>query len=178
MHRLGQPPVAELLVVGVARLDDAVGVEGQEVAGAQPGAALEVLRRLEHPDGDPAAPQLLDGAVGAHQERRLVAGVDVDQLAGRHVEHGVEEGDVAPGVDRIVEEPVGVAHDRADGQLAPHQRVHRGADGGHLQGGGDALAGHVGDDDAPAVVRQRDELVVVAPHLERRLVDAGDVEPL
>ena len=139
---------------------------------------LEVARRLEQAERHAALLQQIDLAVRAHQHGRDVAGVDVEQASRRHVEHHVEERDVAPLLDRLVKEAVRAPHDRAHGQLVADQRGDGGPDGGHQQGRGDALAHDVGDHHAPAVLRQGDELVVVAAHRQRRLVRPGDVEPV
>ena len=105
-----------------------------------------------------------------------MAGVRVQQAAVEDVREGEEERDVLAVLDRVVKEAVGPPHDGAHRQLVADQRGDRCANGRRQQRRRDALPHHVGDDHAPAVVADGDELVVVAADHQRRLVRARDVE--
>ena len=74
--------LAELLAVGVPGLGDAVGVDDQRVAGAQlHRASVVVARPRRSPAPGRRSLSVSTSPVGAHQDRRVVAGVHVVEPA-------------------------------------------------------------------------------------------------
>jgi hypothetical protein len=93
-HRL-EPRFLERLPAAVFCFGDAVAVEHERVSRRHPGLVRLVLRVVEHAEGDAPARQVLEHAVAPAEERRHVAGVDVDEVAGRRVAGREEQRDEA-----------------------------------------------------------------------------------
>ena len=105
-----------------------------------------------------------------------MAGVDMDEPAQRHIEHAVEQGGVAGLAHRLVEQPVRPAQDRPQGEIRVRKREHRGAERRHQQRRRNALSRHIAHRDAPAVLAEGHEVVVVASHLGARFVHRSDLQ--
>ena len=115
-ERADQPRLGEFAPVAVHRLGDAVGIEEQRVARGERRAALRIGQARHHAHRDPAgAGKLGARPVVAGQQRRVVPGIGVAQLAGLEIEDAVEGGDEQ--VERVLlaEEVVGVGEAGAGG---------------------------------------------------------------
>jgi hypothetical protein len=111
---------------------------------------------------------------GTPHDRRIVAGVDVDQLTRLPVERdeGCGGKPVAWGVPDQM--PVDLRrqrrHVRCERRQAPHQRLNVGGQERRRH----ALAGHIGHDEERALAGQVDDIEVVAAHGTQRLVERVD----
>ena len=157
---------AEHLAVGVVRLDDAVGVQEQGVAGLEHGLLLLVGHAGHEAERHAAGAQLVR-AVGGLDVGQVVAGVGEAEVAGLGVEHAVQAGDEhllrhvrAEVLVDALEHLPGV--DQPLGRGAQHA-----AGGGHDERGRHALVGDVADDEADPALGQRDDVVEVAADLAR-----------
>ena len=88
----------------------AVGIEDQNVAGAQVQEALVVLLVGQDAEGCTADLEGLEAAV-AKQEGRVVAGVAIGEAPGVGGDHAVEDGGELAAEGVAVEVAVGVGHD-------------------------------------------------------------------
>ena len=173
-----RPFEPELVSSGAGRLDDPIGEEEDDVSLVERDRAhLRESGLLEDAERQTGALQLaLDRAVGAEDEAGGVAGVRVDEGPSGRVEPGKEEGDEAALVDVGVEGAVGQGQDVADPLVGQRQGPEVGAGGRHQQGGPEAVAADVADDDPQAAVGEGDVVEVVAAGLLGRDRRPGDVE--
>src|SRR2546428_6751986 len=118
-YQLGQAGVAELHVVAVPGLRHAVREHDQHVSGIQPRRRLLVLALVEEPEHHPARGEGVEAPVGAHDDRRVVAGVDVGQPARVGVEAAPEERHVLAGGDVLGHGAGDAAHRLRRLPLAP-----------------------------------------------------------
>ena len=173
-HALLEAREAEHLALGVVRLDDAVGVQEQRVAGLQDGLLLLVGHAGHQAERHAAGAQLL-GAVGGLDVGQVVAGVGEAEVAGLGVEHAVEAGDEHllrhVGAEVLVDALERLA--RLDEPL--RGGAQHAAGGGHHERGGHALVGDVADDEADLAAGQRDDVVEVAADLARGPVVGRDL---
>ena len=167
-RRLGQTLHPELLVLRVGRFGDAVGVEDDEVAGREHDAALDLVRRLEHPDRDAAARQERHARL-REPDSRVVPGVHVPEAPVGGVEDGHEQGDELAG-RREAGEVVVHAGDEPRQVRRPrfHEEVDAGVDGRDEERGRNSLARDVGDAEGDAPVGERVDVVEVAADLAGR----------
>jgi hypothetical protein len=166
---------AELLVAGPGRLHDAVGVEGQRVAGPQlhgPGHEAGVG---EHAERHAAAVEALRAAVRAQQQRRVVAAVDVAEAAAAGLQAAEHRGHEAGLLARLEQQPVQRLHQGGPGGTPAQLAAQRRAEGRHDQRGRNALARHVRDDQAELPVGEGDEVEVVAADGPGRQLHRGEV---
>ena len=138
-HELGQA-LGPVHLALAARLDQAVGVGEDEVAGLEMQLALGVAVALEHAQRQPVAVERADRA-GPDVQRREVAGVAVaERVAREDAEEGGHEGVVRQAAEqhgvRLLEHLGGRERVPAAGL---HEEAHHRAQ----RGGLDALAGHV-----------------------------------
>ena len=106
---------------------------------------------------------------------RVVAGVDVAQQAVDRLVDGEEEGGVAVGRGRLVDQAVDARYESGEVGGAVHgHAAERGAQAGHEQGGGDAFAGDVADGEAERAVVRAEDVVVVAANALRGAACAVD----
>jgi len=90
-----QARFAEFLARGAACFRDAVGKQKHAITRGQLRRAHLIITAGEDAQHGAARPQSLVRAVGAHHERRIVAGVDVSQTARGALQLRVEKGDEA-----------------------------------------------------------------------------------
>ena len=178
------PLVAELLFLPVGRLRHAVGIDEQLAVRRDFDLSDVIGESVEHRQRHAAGQRQPLRAPRSYQDGRVVAAVGIHQAAVALIEDAVEDGDEQVGARRVDERFVhhfqtlaGAVLDVAGGG-ADHGAGHR-----HEQRGGYALARHVADDDADAVVVEGEEVVEVAPHLLGRVhgrvnVRAAGVEGL
>ncbi len=173
-----QAVLAVHVLLGVARLGDAVGVEEQAVAGEQRHGVLAVLDavhagqeevRLGHA-------QVLVVSAGAAHEGRVVAGVRKRERAGGEVEDAEPRGHEHAALVGLAQAPVGLGEGRVHVQARLYQRVDLSLGLHHEQRRGHALAGDVGDEHHETVAIEHEEVIEVAAHLARGLHACVDVE--
>ena len=159
----------EHLALRVVRLGDAVGMQEDAVSRLDHGLVL-LVRHLGHQAERHAAGAQLDHAVRRLQVREVVAGVREAEQAAPRVEHGVEAGDEhllrhigAEVVVHALEHGAGVDQTLRGGPQ-------HAAGGRHHERRGNALVGHVPDQEHDAAVVQGDHVVEVAAHLTRRAI--------
>ena len=145
-----------------------------------PGASVVASRPrssppARRPSAEPPQRKSRARSRGAQQQRRVVAAVDVAQLAARGVEHAADGGHEARGVAELEHRLVEPRRHGAQVRLALHLGAQRRAERRHDQRRGDALARDVGHDDPDAIRAERHVVVVVAADRVRRQVDRGDV---
>ena len=177
-----QPLLAELLLVRVHRLRDAVRVQCDEVSLLQrvrlfPDHGFEPLLEPGQPGNE---------TVGRHDAHAAAAG-DMDQRsvpgpgAGQHVPAGVEDGvhhrDEAAALHVAGQEAVDLYQQLPRRLVDAAERQHQALQLGHVERGRRALARHVGHQHAEPPLAQPDDVVVVAAHFPRRNARAADVEP-
>src|SRR5690348_12527182 len=92
------------------------------------------------------------------------------------VEDGDEERDELAAGDVVAEEAVGFAETRAGVGDALDDGADEELGGGHEEGGGEAVAGDVADDDADAAIGELEPVVEVSADMARGAVDGGDVD--
>ena len=108
-------------------------------------------------------------------DRRIVAGIDVDQLAGLPVEHD-EHRRGKPVARRVpAQMPVDLRRQRRHVRRHARQAAHQRLDVGRQQRRRDPLAGHVRDREQRAVAGQIDDVEVVAANRAQRLVERVDL---
>ena len=161
-----QVGLAEELTSLAPAVEDAVSHGDEHVPGVHPHDAPVELHLGQRTDDGPPDAQLPHAASGEEQ-RRLVAGVDVDQVAGRlqlTVEHGHEAARQAAPVDHAVQ--LGEHRRHLQLPLDPHAKPrHQVPD---EQRRGQAVAAGVADGDAEHLTVEGYEVEEVAPHLLRR----------
>ena len=97
------------------------------------------------------------------EQRRILAGVDVRQLAGRGIEHGDEERDESRcGGACLHDLRVEPRHEVGALEAFVHERAHHREQQRHQQRGGAALAGDVAERQQHASVGQRKDVVEIA----------------
>ena len=171
-------------VIG-AGFGQAVGVEQEQIARCEGGAAFLVGNAAHGAEGQAVAVREgTDSAPACHAEQgRLVAGVGVGQLAGAGVQDTVEEGDEAVmAAHRAAQDIVDAGEDAGGGVGVFEGKAAQGIfEHGGLDGGLQALAGHVGHDHAPAVLAQWEQVEEVAPDgglIERGLILVVEFEAI
>jgi hypothetical protein len=156
------------------RLDDAVRVQQQAVAGREHGFLLLVLRLRHQPQWHAPRTQL-DGALDGLHVGQVVARVREPEASGSRLEHAVQAGHEH--VRRHVRAQVGV--DPLENLSRIDQPLRGGAEhtagGGHDQGGGNALVGDITDDEPDLSVGERDDVVEVAANLAGGPVEGRDL---
>jgi hypothetical protein len=177
LERGDEAVFAELFLGLVEGFGDAVGVEGEEVARGElalDGRGMPVLEEAEDGCGGVEA---LDLAAAAEEDGTEVAAVGVAESAGGVVVVGEEDGGVGAVGGVLEEETVDGLEEElrlvaGEGVLAAEV----GLEIGHQEGGGDALASDVTDDETEALVTEGEEVVVVAADVAGLDADAGVVE--
>ena len=172
-----QAGFAEFVAGFVEGFGDAVGVEGESVAGVEGALADFAIPFFENAEDGGGGVEAVDRIVAAEDECGRMAAIDVAEAAGRDVVIGEEErGEGAVG--RVLgEELIDGAQEalglvERDGALA----AEIGLQIGHEQSGGDAFAGNVADDEAEAIGAEVEEIVIVAADGARGKAVAGIVE--
>ena len=175
VQRLDEPSFPELVVVGVERLGDPIGVDRQKVSSGKPELRRSALPRGEQAQHRCRRLEPFDLAGASQDQRRQMSAVRVAQASRSVVELRIEKGRVGiVGLD-FVKEPVhGLEKalgliDRS-GALTPQV----GLKVGHQQRGRHALAGDVADDQPQTVPPKIEEIVVVATHPARLDACAAD----
>ena len=166
---------AEHLARTVHDLDDAVGVQHEDVAGLDRCGARDERGRIPHAQRRAAAGEHVARPAGAEQQRRVVPAVGEGEGPGAGLEQAVDRGDEAGRVHRVEQDAVEPARDRIERGALDALGPERRPEGRHDERRRHALPGHVGDRDAEAAVRLRQVVEVVAADLPRRHVGAGDV---
>ena len=118
------------------------------------------------------------GCSGGQEERRVVAGVDVDEPAGRAVELAVEQRDEAVRGDVRAQVGVEPRHELLAAQARGEERAEAALEERHEESGRHALARHVADRDGEAPLAELDDVEVVASHRVRRAHRAHDRDPV
>jgi hypothetical protein len=177
LERGDETGFAELFLGLVEGFGDAVGVEGEDVAGGElalDGGGVPLLEEAEDGCGGVEA---LDLAAAAEEDGTEVAAVGVAETAGGVVVVGEEESGVGAVGGVLEEETVDGLEEElglvaGEGELAAEV----GLEIGHQESGGDALACNVADDEAKTLVAEGEEVVVVASDVAGLDADAGVVE--
>ena len=182
-----EPRVAEEVAGRVHRLGDAVGVEGEHVPLVQLDAIFleqlgELFRRPGNAQADNNPARRADlrrrgGAVAAQVDQRRVAGAGEGHRPLRQIDHAVGHGDEAARIEVLGDDPVHLHQKLARGGVDLAEGQHQPLQLGHVERGGGALAGHVGDEDAELAVADVKEIVVVAADLARGDAQRGHVDP-
>ena len=168
---------AEQLVVGVHRLADAVGEQQEDVARLerhrhlleQPLETLAVVElQAEHHAAGREHAGAADGVACRQVDDRRVAGPRVGHRARLEIDDRVGHRDEAAAVEICRDDPVGRDEQLARRPMDLRQRQHQPLQLGHVERRRRALARHVGDQQADALVVERQEVVVVAADLARR----------
>ena len=168
---------AELFVGGVVGLGDAVGVEGEGIALAEPGFSNFAIPILENAQNGGGGVEALHGAIVVEQKRREMAAVGVTETACGVVVLSEEQGGESAVGSVIAKELVHGAQEalrliESDGALA----TEIGLQIGHQEGGGDALSGDVADDEAETAAAETQEVVVIAANFAGLDAKAGVLE--
>ncbi len=147
------------------RLAGPIGIEKKQAA-RQPGIRSRLIARpLDAADRGAADRQRLCRlCLRRRQQGRLMPGVGVAEDAAPGVEHGVEQRGEALQQALRVKQAVEAGHHR--GRLRILEGIAAQGEAGHgsLDGGREALAGDIADDDGNPVGANREGIVEVAPH--------------
>ena len=165
--------LAEFFAIVVEGFGDAVGVEGEDVAGAEVAFAELALPLFENADDGGGGFEARYGVVGAEEKRGEMAAVGVMQEARRVVIFGEEQRGVGAVGGVFAEELVHGAQEMigllvGDGGEA----AQIGLQVGHQERGGDSFAGNVRDYEAETILTEIEEIVVVAADLAGLDADA------
>src|SRR5574341_1510491 len=167
--------------VGLVLLVDGVGhasrIGHEQVVGPKRHAALLQREVGQHPEEAAVGfQQLGQAAVAAKEQRLVLPGADVTQLARGGMEHAVEDGDEHLVVGRHFHDAA--VHRQRDlrgrGALAGVRQEQRTRDG-HEQRRVYDLVGHVGHEQADVLIVNFDHIVEVAAHVARRDIARGKV---
>ena len=175
-HEAPHALVAEELALLVAPLEDAVREQQQHLARVQPREAAAEARLGQRPDHGAAVGELHLGDLAGRllaeeQDRRLVAGVDVDQVPVA-LELGVEDAHEAARQPRAVDHPVELLEHVGDLELLLDPHPQPGHHVAHEQRRGQAVAARVADREPERALAEVVEVVEVAAHLVRRAPSA------
>ena len=103
-----------------------------------------------------------------HVNQRRVAGARVGHRARVEIDDRVRHRDEGPGIEVLGDDAVGGDQERARRRMNRAQRQHQPLELRHVKRRRGPLARHVGDQDADAMIVERQEVVVVAAHFARR----------
>ena len=174
-----QAGFAEFVMVFVEGFGDAVGVEGEDVAWVDSALADFAVPLFENAEDSGSGVEAIDRIVAAVNECGWMAATDVAEAAGGDVEFGEEESGERTIGRVLAEELVDCLENalrlvEANGALA--SKI--GLQAGHQQGGGDAFAGNITDDQAEAVGAELEKIVVITSDGSRWIAVTGIVEDL
>src|SRR5260221_6921991 len=144
--------LAKFLAIRVEGFGDAVGVEGEDVAGGELAFAELAVPLFENADDGGGGFEARNGVVGAKEKRGEVAAVGVMQEARRVVILGEEQRGVGAVGGVFAEELVHGAQEMSGllvGDGAEAAQI--GLQVGHQESGGNSFSGNVRDDEAAAV---------------------------
>ena len=162
--------------MGVEGFGDAVGVEGESVAGVELAFVERGVPILEGAHDCGGGFEAMDGIVGAQQKRWKMAAVGVAQAAGDVVELREEQcGERGVGgvfAEELIDGTEQASGIRGQGPLAAQV----GLQIGHEQRGSDAFAGNVADDQRETIFTQVQEIVVVATDMAGLVADTGTLQ--
>lgn len=158
----------------IERFSDAVGVEGEDVAGTEVAFADFTVPLFENAEDGGGGVESCYGIIGAEEKRGEVAAIGKAKDARGVIVFSEEERGVGAVGGVFAEELI----DRAQqliglvpGNGAETAQV--GLQVGHQERGGDAFAGDVGDHKAETVLAEVEKVVVIAADLAGLNADAG-----
>jgi len=172
-QRIEEARFAEFFVFVVEGFGDAVGVEGQEVAGGEMAFANFAIPLFENAQ-DCGGGVKADSVVTAEKKSREMAAVGVAQKAGGVIIFGEEKSGEGSVGGVFAEELVDGAQEMV-GLLVGHgaEAAQIGLQVGHQKGSGNAFPGNVRDDKTETILAEIEEVVVVAADLAGLDADAG-----
>jgi len=169
-----QAGFAEFLACGTACFRDAVGKQNHAVAWRQLRRTQIIIPAVEDAQHRAALPQPFVRAVGAHDEGRVVTGIDVNQPARGAVQMRIEKGDEAVAFRIPVDNGIQPAAKQIWRQGRGRETANSRLQIGHQQRGRHALSSHVGDANSQRFFVERKNVEIVAADQPGRLPRAGD----
>ena len=173
----GDAGAAELVALGVEAFDEAIGEEGDPLAFIEGGLeGLDAKLRDDAEGRGAGHGELMDGALGIGAEWGAVAGVHQLQAALVHGGAAEESGDEHSPHSMAAEHGIPPRESGAWVDSGLDEKPEHGERLRHEEGGRDAFAGDIADDEVDLVRPSFDDVVEIAAHIQGRAVGRGDVK--